>query len=359
MLGKRETINLLTLLLNHKPGADHEKGESIKMEKGGKRKKRSKKAKAIIWGLVAVLIITLLLVGWFAPVNDFTPLWVAASRPEFRGFGHQLLIEDGWTRLGIAMGFPLEYPLFGWNCDGIKYGLNTLSEAAKSGETVYYDIYTQEEMETDPSLRQTGLFVLRADTNEKKPFVLMCAGGGYEGVCSVPESLPVISAFSNKGYTSFALIYRYGENAEPRTNCDEDVARAIQFIIDHADEFNVEVEDYLIGGFSAGGDLVGRWGTSELGYAKYNLPKPGAICLIYGNHTPIDENYPPCYMLHAGNSDAPARFDDIKAELDAYGIDYAYKSVAADHGFGLGLRTPAEGWINEAEQFWLEQIQNG
>lgn len=322
----------------------------------------------VIWGSIVAVIIVFLVVSWFAPVHNLTPLWVAASRPEFRGFGDKILIDKGLMRFAISLGVPAEFPLFGWNRDGIKYGLNTLSGAAKAGETVYYDIYTEKEMQADPSLRQTGLFVLRAHNDERRPFVLMAAGGGYQSVCTSVESLPVISAFRESGYTSFAVIYRYGKDAQPRTNCDRDIARAIEFIIKHADEFNIETKDYLIGGFSAGGNLVSRWGMEKIGYAKYNLPGPGAMCLIYGASNiegwppdgNIDKDYPPCYMLCAGKTDDPAEFGftGLIEEMNEYGIDYSFKVVDAAHGFGLGLGTPAEGWVNEAEQFWMKNIRN-
>jgi acetyl esterase/lipase len=245
------------------------------------------------------------------------------------------------------------------------YGFNSLSKEAKSGEQVYYDIYSPEQKKENPTLNDTGLFVLKGKNpdgsviTEKKPFVLLLAGGGYNSVCTSVESLPVAAAFSNMGYTSFAAIYRFGENAEPRTKFYEDVAQAIKFIIAHADEFNVETEGYLIGGFSAGGNLAGRWCTEEFGYAKYGLPKPAAVCLIYGNYTPVDANSPPAYMLRAAKTDpidAPTiGFKKVKEEYDAFNISYTFREVDVSHGFGLGLGTEAEGWEHDALAFWQEQ----
>lgn len=59
---------------------------------------------------------------------------------------------------------------------------------------------------------------------------------------------------------AFALIYRPGA----QTAC-EDLARAVAFIHDHADELQVDVSDYSLWGGSAGARMaawVGSYGTA-------------------------------------------------------------------------------------------------
>lgn len=61
----------------------------------------------------------------------------------------------------------------------------------------------------------------------------------------------------------------------------EDLARALGDILNRAEELNLETDGYSIWGSSAGGHLAASFGTEAMGYAKYGLPKPGALVLCY------------------------------------------------------------------------------
>jgi hypothetical protein len=48
------------------------------------------------------------------------------------------------------------------------------------------------------------------------------------------------------------------------------------------------------------------------------------------------------------------------AALRKLGTDVEYRKYrGVAHGFGLGMGTTAEGWIEEALRFWVMQIQRG
>lgn len=61
-----------------------------------------------------------------------------------------------------------------------------------------------------------------------------------------------------------------------------------------------------------------------------------------------------------GTSDGIASWQMMKNRLDtlsSYGIPtefHSYKGLP--HGFGLGTGTAAEGWINDAVDFWKENM---
>lgn len=57
--------------------------------------------------------------------------------------------------------------------------VQSLHDRAAAGEQVFYDIYTQEEKDADPSKEDTGLFFFRGDPDEK--FAVVNAGGGSAG----------------------------------------------------------------------------------------------------------------------------------------------------------------------------------
>lgn len=170
----------------------------------------------------------------------------------------------------------------------------------------------------------------------------------------------------------------------------EDLAQAIRYIRDHADEFNVSAEEYAIMGFSAGGHLTASFGTESLGYAHYNLPAPAALILSYpvitmGEHThngsrelllgknanntmaqnkysvesQVTENYPASYLwqFDADNT-VPIENTRVMVEaLDSKKVKYKYRTFPGTiHGAGLGADTPAEGWLDEALDFFTEQL---
>ena len=55
--------------------------------------------------------------------------------------------------------------------------VNYLKNAAESGQQIFYNIYTEEEMQADSSLRDTGLFFFKGEDNAK--FAVCNAGGGF------------------------------------------------------------------------------------------------------------------------------------------------------------------------------------
>lgn len=99
---------------------------------------------------------------------------------------------------------------------------NYFTEHAQAGETIFYDIYTEEEKQSDPDKCDTGLFFFKGTPNAK--FVVCNAGGGFAYVGAMQDSFPHALELSKLGYNAFVLIYRPGA----QTAC-EDLSRAISF----------------------------------------------------------------------------------------------------------------------------------
>ena len=98
--------------------------------------------------------------------------------------------------------------------------VNYLKEHAQAGDTVFYDIYTDEEKAEDPDKEDTGLFFFRGEPGAK--FSVCNAGGAFAYVGAMQDSFPHALELSKRGYNAFALIYHPGA----QTAC-EDLARAI------------------------------------------------------------------------------------------------------------------------------------
>ena len=231
---------------------------------------------------------------------------------------------------------------------------NYLHDKAAAGETVFYDIYTDEEKAADPAKEDTGLFFFKGEPGAK--FAVCNAGGGFAYVGAMHDSFPHALELAKMGYNAFALIYRPGWD----TAC-EDLARAITFIFDHADDLEVDTDCYSLWGGSAGARMAAYLGTYGPAYfGGGDLPRPGAVIMQYTGHGEYSESDPPTYAC-VGTNDGIASWRTMQRRLEAMsalGIPtefHVYEGLS--HGFGLGTGTVAEGWINDAVSFWKEQME--
>lgn len=180
------------------------------------------------------------------------------------------------------------------------------------------------------------------------------AGGAFAYVGAMQDSFPHALELSKKGYNAFALIYRPGAE----TAC-EDLSRAISFIFAHADELEVDVEDYSLWGGSAGARMaawVGRYGTAAFGESQ--LPQPATVVMQYTGLSDYSEADPPTFVT-VGENDGIADWRVMKRRLEAMeriGIPTEFHSYPGlRHGFGTGKGTVAEVWLDEAVAFWEKQ----
>lgn len=231
--------------------------------------------------------------------------------------------------------------------------LNDLWSRASDGETIFFDIYSDEEKRVDPDKEDTGLFFFKGDPGAK--FAICNAGGGFSYVGAIHDSFPHALELSKKGYNAFALIYRPGA----QTAC-EDLSRAISFVFEHADELQVDVRDYSLWGGSAGARManwVGTYGTAYFGEA--DLPRPSMICMQYTGLSEVTGYEPPTYSC-VGTSDGIANYRMMENRITAIqknGTDAMIEVFSGlPHGFGLGAETSAEGWIFNAIGFWESQM---
>lgn len=231
--------------------------------------------------------------------------------------------------------------------------VNYMKDRAKAGDTIFYDIYTEEEKAEDPAKEDTGLFFFKGNSGER--FAVCNAGGAFAYVGAMQDSFPHALELSRQGYNAFALIYRPGA----QTAC-EDLARAIEFIFEHAKELEVNTDGYSLWGGSAGARMaawVGSYGTTAFG--ADDLPQPVAVIMQYTGLSEYSEDDPATFVT-VGESDGIANWRVMKARLDgmsALGIDTEFHSYPGlGHGFGLGTGTAAEGWIDEAIAFWQRQL---
>lgn len=268
-----------------------------------------------------------------------------------------------------------------WNTSSMIGGLEYLvNEAGK--KQIFYDIWNEEEIKKEPSKRETGICAFPLQKNSK--FVIICPGGGYSSVCTMAEGYGIAEKLNALGYSAFIVNYRVGVGM--RQKPIDDLAQAIRFIFAHAEEFHVDIKQYGVMGFSAGAHLAGMFGTESLGYVKYGLTKPGILilgypvvtmgvaahegsreCLLgtenkddeklremYSIEKQITENFPPVYVWQCEKDAAvPIENSQVLVEqLERKGIACKYEVFPGDaHGWGLGIGTAAQGWLERAVSF--------
>lgn len=218
---------------------------------------------------------------------------------------------------------------------------------------------------------------------------IVCPGGGYRRVCSFIEGRPFVKKLNRMGYHAFVLYYRVKDRAR-YPYPQEDLARAVRELMDHAEAWKLDMEGYSVWGSSAGGHLAASFGTESMGYAKFGLPKPGTIVLCYPvvtmeekthagsrdnllGENPSQElkaqtsveqqvtgNYPPTF-LWVGSCDSCVDPDNsrlLHAALDASGVPHEFiEYPGVEHGVGVGEGLPCEGWFEKAVAFWHSQTK--
>jgi len=215
-------------------------------------------------------------------------------------------------------------------------------------DSVFIDIYTEAEKQADPQKRNTGLFFFRG--NPGAPFAVCNAGGAFAYVGAMHDSFPHALELSKLGYNAFALIYRLDD-------AYEDLAQAITYIHDHADELGVSASGYSLWGGSAGARMAAVLGNADYLLqltGREDIPQASAVIMQYTGYSTVSPQDAATYAC-VGTSDGIAPWRTMQRRLQslsALGIPtefHAYNRLP--HGFGLGTGTVAEGWLTDAVRF--------
>lgn len=295
--------------------------------------------------------------GGNLPVEPYTVntrIEEVTSDPAFGGYGRLIFPVDSGYYSGSTLG-NLGLTWYNYiDPDKTVEICNYMKTHAQVGEPIFFDIYTADEKAADPEKEDTGLFFFKGEPGAK--FAICNAGGGFAYVGAMHDSFPHALELSKKGYNAFALIYRPGA----QTAC-EDLARAIAFIYEHADELDVDTDCYSLWGGSAGARMaayLGSYGTAAFGEDDY--PQPGAVIMQYTGHSEVLGTEPPTYAC-VGTNDWIASYSTMERRIERIkrnGTDAEIEVFEGlPHGFGLGTGTVAEGWIDRAVEFWERQMK--
>lgn len=290
-------------------------------------------------------------------VNTDTTVGEIIANPVFEDFGRLLFPVDRTVTNDMTLAEISTNRVYTWynyiQPEKTVEIINTLAESAENGQQIFYPIYSEEEMTADPSKRDTGLFFFKGESGAK--FSIMNAGGGFAYVGAMHDSFPHALELSKMGYNAFALIYRPDDPYN-------DLAKAIEFICDHADELEVDTDYYSLWGGSAGARMAATLGNADNLYfltQRSDIQQAGAVIMQYTGYNSVSSADAPTYAC-VGTSDGIANYRTMQNRLEGlenYGIPtefHAYEGLP--HGFGIGTGTNADGWIYDAVRFWEEQM---
>ena len=294
--------------------------------------------------------------GCYTHIETNDTLNDVVNHPAFQGFGQYILPWDNDTNCETQLNdVGSILPLHNFVDPEIVVGaINHMIDEVGSGKTIFYNFYNEQEKQKDITKNSTGLFFFRGDPDA--PFAILCPGGAFEYVGSLHEGFPYALELNKKGYNAFVLKYRVGSELR----ATEDLAAAISYIFENVEILEVDIKNYSVWGSSAGARVaanIGSYGVAEFGGS--DVPKPCTVIMAYTGHIGFSGNDPPTFVMVSENDtivDVPTVERRVEALRNArIEVEY-HKYNNIGHGFGLGFGTEAEGWIDNAIQFWQTHL---
>ena len=160
--------------------------------------------------------------------------------------------------------------------------------------------------------------------DEKRPVILICPGGGY-GMTSDREAEPIAMQFLAMGYHAAVLRYSCSPAEYPVALLQ--VANAVLFFKEHANEYHIDSDKIILQGSSAGGHLAASYGVfwnrdflkETLNVIDSESLRPAGLILSYPVITSGEYTHQVSFQNLLGD-----RYEDLKAELSLE------KQVSAD-----------------------------
>ena len=201
-----------------------------------------------------------------------------------------------------------------------------------------------------------------------RPAVVVFPGGGYL-YCSPREGEPIALGYAARGYHAFVLKYSVGHDAAGFAPLAE-ASWAIGYIREHAAEWNIDPDQIVVCGFSAGGHLALSSGLLAenkpnamiLGYPAASAPNfPGAdfmLKLLEGRKDVTDADAAKYDLVPQITKEAPPVFlaataEDMLTGFGALPIAKKYSDLGkpyelhvfqfGPHGYALANEVTADG----------------
>lgn len=230
-----------------------------------------------------------------------------------------------------------------------------------------------------------------AEQSAKRPAVILCPGGGYEQVCCSGEGNPMMNYMEAKGYAVFLLRYQTAPARYPAPQ--EDLALAMQYVREHAQEYGADAQNIMLMGFSAGGHLCASFACFYKEIAQklsqktgkqiaWRMLRPDKLCLAYpvvsfleechegsfaaltgadesmrealSIEKQVTDDFPPAFLWTCADDDCvpPSNVKRLAAALKAHKIVHQFCIYpSGGHGCNLAFGNSARGWTKEMLTF--------
>lgn len=258
-----------------------------------------------------------------------------------------------------------------WNAEEMKLGLEHL---------------VSNSIKESPILEIEDFKVIALVPNNATDFIIIAPGGGYQEIATIVEGLPVARALNQKNIAVFIFIYGTNEDAlfpKPLSQ----LGSLINYINKSEKYSRLNINNYALMGFSAGGHLISNFALENICKDKYNCPAPKCIILgysvismfenahirsrsmvlgdmqndinlqkKYSADLMLDANYPKTYIWTLENDKAVNSLNSINLAKALKRNNVEHKLVlypGTVHGLGLSTGRMADSWLDDALEFWL------
>ena len=244
---------------------------------------------------------------------------------------------------------------------------NYLTGLVEKGQArLVSDLYPAEAVNSHPYRSHlTGMFY---QGQQGKPLAIVVPGGGFISNVTDCEGYPVAMKLHKMGYSVFVVSYPVGrqlgetEQVKQGQAAARELTQVIRYLTEHQKQFSVNMDDYAIFGFSAGGLM-----TTAYSFANYedcchknHLPRPKVIFPMYGldwdiKALPEDKGLAVFSIVGRDDEFGFANVEDKLPELEkVLGKENVSVRIVdgLGHGFGIGNETKVKNWLQEAVIFW-------
>ncbi len=135
------------------------------------------------------------------------------------------------------------------------------------------------------SVQEPSYTLYRATSKSPSGLVVVCPGGGYNGLAYTKEGTEIAEELNKWGVSALVLKYRVPNNPKGAL---QDIQRAVRLARANAGKWNVNPDKIAVMGFSAGANLAARASTlySEKAYEGVDAAdgasaRPDGTILIY------------------------------------------------------------------------------
>lgn len=308
--------------------------------------------------------------GHYRPATEDDRLAFLMQHPVFGGYRHMFMNAEEPVLKALA---PVKYRDF-LKSQGREKQLSTalksfnyLIQMAEEGKAeLVSGIQDEQAVLESPFLAHLTGMLFHGEKG--KPLAVIVPGGGFISNATDWEGYPIAMALHQMGYSAFVVSYPIGnqlgekEDVKRGQAAAKQLTQVIRYLTAHQERLSIDMSDYAIIGFSAGGLMTTAF--SFAGYEdcclKNHLPRPKVIFPIYGLDWNIEarpEDHGLSVFSIAGREDEYGFgkvADKLTGLVKALGDEHVSVRVldGLAHGFGNGEGTKAENWIDDAVSFW-------